>query len=114
MDNKNKELTEQLNNVNTNLDKLKKYVIRLDNLLNHLSSIDDSLKTLVWVQSATLSMNRENMKKLNDTTLKMMSSFSTLSQSDDNSDDDKNDDTNDVPNDVLVHDEDIKKEQDGE
>ena len=32
MDNQNKELTEQLNNVNTNLDKLKKYVIRLDNL----------------------------------------------------------------------------------
>lgn len=114
MDNQNKELTEQLNNVNTNLDKLKKYVIRLDNLLNHLSSIDDSLKTLAWVQSATLSMNQENMKKLSDTTTKMISSFSALSQSDDNSSDDKNDDTNDVPNDVLVHDEDIKKEQDGE
>lgn len=114
MDNQNKELTEQLNNVNTNLDKLKKYVIRLDNLLNHLSSIDDSLKTMAWVQSATLSMNQENMKKLNDTTNKMISSFGALSRSDDNSDDDKNDDTNDVPNDVLVHDEDIKKKQDGE
>lgn len=56
----------------------------------HLESIDDSLKTLAWVQSATLSMNRENMKKLSDTTNKMMSSFSSLSQSDDNSDDDKN------------------------
>ena len=110
MDNQNKELTEQLNNVNTNLDKLKKYVIRLDNLLNHLSSIDDSLKTMAWVQSATLSMNRENMKKLNDTTNKMMSSFGALSRSDDNSEYD----TNDVPSDVLVHDEDIKKEQDGE
>ena len=80
----------------------------------HLESIDDSLKTLEWVQSATLSMNRENMKKLNDTTTKMISSFGALSRSDDNSEDDKNDDTNDVPNDVLVHDEDIKKEQDGE
>lgn len=100
MDNQNKELTEQLNNVNTNLDKLKKYVIRLDNLLNHLSSIDDSLKTLVWVQSATLSMNKENMKKLNDTTNKMMLNFGSLLQSDDNSDDD----TNDVPSDALVHD----------
>lgn len=63
----------------------------------HLASIDDSLKTLAWVQSATLSMNRENMKKLNDTTNKMMSSFSSLSQSDDNSDDDKNN----VPSDKL-------------
>ena len=63
----------------------------------HLSSIDDSLKTLAWVQSATLSMNRENMKKLSDTTNKMISSFSALSQSDDNSEDDKNN----VPSDVL-------------
>lgn len=114
MDNQNKELTEQLNNVNINLDKLKKYVIRLDNLLNHLSSIDDSLKTMAWVESANLSMNRENMKKLSDTTNKMISSFGSLSQSDDNSSDDTNDDTKDVPNDVLVHDEDIKNEQDGE
>lgn len=110
MDNQNKELTEQLNNINTNLDKLKKYVIRLDNLLNHLSSIDDSLKTLAWVQSATLSMNEENMKKLNDTTNKMISSFSALSQSDDNSDDD----TNDVPSDALVYSNDIKREHGGE
>lgn len=64
---------------------------------NHLSSIDDSLKTLAWVQSATLSMNRENMKKLNDTTSKMISSFSSLSQNDDNSEDDKND----VPKNAL-------------
>lgn len=56
---------------------------------HHLESIDDSLKTLAWVQSATLSMNRENMKKLNDTTNKMMSSFSALSRSDDNSEDDE-------------------------
>ena len=63
----------------------------------HLESIDDSLKTLAWVQSATLSMNEENMKKLNDTTNKMISSFSALSQSDDNSDNDKND----VPEDAL-------------
>lgn len=97
MDNQNKELTEQLNNVNTNLDKLKKYVIRLDNLLNHLSSIDDSLKTLVWVQSSQLSMNEENMKKLSDTTTEMISSFSALSQNDDNSEDDKNN----VPSDEL-------------
>ena len=80
----------------------------------HLESIDDSLKTLAWVQSATLSMNQENMKKLSDTTNKMISSFGALSQSDDNSEYDTNNDTNDVPNDVLVHDEDIKKEQDGE
>ena len=100
MDNQNKELTEQLNNVNDNLDKLKKYVIRLDNLLNHLSSIDDSLKTLVWVQSATLSMNKENIKDLKDTTSKMMLNFGSLLQSDDNSDDD----TNNVPSDALVHD----------
>ena len=64
---------------------------------NHLESIDDSLKTLAWVQSATLSMNEENMKKLNDTTYKMMSSFSALSRFDDNSDDDKNE----VPKNVL-------------
>ena len=76
----------------------------------HLESIDDSLKTLAWVQSATLSMNKENMKKLNDTTTKMISSFSTLSQSDDNSEDD----TNDVPKNALVYNNDIKREQDGE
>ena len=110
MDNQNKELTEQLNNVNDNLDKLKKYVIRLDNLLNHLSSIDDSLKTMAWVQSATLSMNRENMKKLSDTTSKMISSFGTLSRSDDNSEDDENE----VPNDALVYRNDIKREHGGE
>lgn len=63
----------------------------------HLASIDDSLKTLAWVQSATLSMNKENMKKLSDTTNKMISSFSALSQNDDNSEDD----TNEVPKDVL-------------
>ena len=63
----------------------------------HLESIDDSLKTLAWVQSSTLSMNRENMKKLSDTTNKMISSFSAFSQSDDNSEDD----TNDVPSDAL-------------
>lgn len=110
MDNQNKELTEQLNNVNDNLDKLKKYVIRLDNLLNHLSSIDDSLKTLAWVQSATLSMNKENMKKLSDTTNKMISSFGTLSRSDDNSDDDNNK----VPENALVYNNDIKREHGGE
>lgn len=74
---------------------------------NHLSSIDDSLKTLAWVQSANLSMNRENMKKLNDTTTKMISSFGALSQNDDNS----SDDTNDVPSDVLVYSNDIKRER---
>lgn len=76
----------------------------------HLESIDDSLKTLAWVQSATLSMNRENMKKLSDTTNKMMSSFGALSQSDDNSEDD----TNDVPEDALVYSNDIKKEGNGD
>lgn len=110
MDNQNKELTEQLNDINTNLDKLKKYVSRLDNLLNHLGSIDDSLKTLVWVQSATLSMNKENIKDLKDTTSKMMLNFGSLLQSDDNSEDDKND----VPSDALVYNNDIKREQDGE
>lgn len=73
----------------------------------HLASIDDSLKTLAWVQSATLSMNRENMKKLNDTTDKMISSFGTLSRSDDNSYDDKNE----VPEDALVYNNDIKRER---
>ena len=63
----------------------------------HLESIDDSLKTLAWVQSATLSMNRENMKKLSDTTNKMISSFGALSRSDDNSEND----TNEVPEDAL-------------
>lgn len=77
---------------------------------NHLESIDDSLKTLAWVQSATLSMNRENMKKLSDTTSKMISSFGALSRSDDNSEYD----TNNVTEDVLVYSNDIKKEQDGE
>ncbi|WP_323074602.1 hypothetical protein [Limosilactobacillus reuteri] len=71
----------------------------------HLASIDDSLKTLAWVQSATLSMNKENMKKLSDTTTKMISSFSALSRSDDNSEDDKND----VPSDALVYNNDIKR-----
>ena len=55
-------------------------------------------------------MNKENMKKLNDTTTKMISSFSAFSQSDDNSEDDKNN----VPEDVLVYNNDIKREQDGE
>lgn len=55
----------------------------------HLESIDDSLKTLAWLQSATLSMNKENMKKLSDTTNKMISSFGALSQNDDNSENDK-------------------------
>ena len=74
------------------------YKKELYNSINqHLASIDDSLKTLAWVQSATLSMNRENMKKLNDTTTKMISSFSALSQNDDNS----SDDTNDVPKNAL-------------
>lgn len=77
---------------------------------NHLESIDDSLKTLAWVQSATLSMNRENMKKLSDTTNKIISSFGALSRSDDNSDDDKNN----VPEDVLVYNNDIKREHGGE
>ena len=76
----------------------------------HLESIDDSLKTLAWVQSATLSMNKENMKKLSDTTNKMMSSFSALSRSDDNSEDD----TNDVPSDVLVYNNDIKRARNGD
>ena len=76
----------------------------------HLESIDDSLKTLAWVQSATLSMNRENMKKLSDTTNKMMSSFNALSRSDDNSEND----TNDVPESVLVYNNDIKREHGGE
>lgn len=85
----------------------------------HLASIDDSLKTMAWVQSATLSMNEENMKKLNDTTNEMISMFGALSQNDDNSDDD----TNDVPEDALVYSNaedalpysnDIKRERDGE
>ena len=76
----------------------------------HLESIDDSLKTLAWVQSATLSMNKESMKKLSDTTNKMISSFSALSRSDDNSEND----TNEVPKDALVYSNDIKREQDGE
>lgn len=76
----------------------------------HLSSIDDSLKTLAWVQSATLSMNQENMKKLNDTTNKMISSFGALSRSDDNSENDKND----VPSDVLVFSNDIKRAGNGD
>ena len=77
---------------------------------NHLASIDDSLKTLAWVQSATLSMNRENMKKLFDTTTNMISSFSALSQSDDNSENDKNN----VPKNALVYSNDIKREHGGE
>lgn len=85
----------------------------------HLASIDDSLKTMAWVQSATLSMNEENMKKLNDTTTKMISSFGALSRSDYNSEDD----TNDVPSDALVYsnaedalpyNNDIKRERKGE
>lgn len=77
---------------------------------NHLASIDDSLKTLAWVQSATLSMNKENLKKLSDTTTKMISSFGALSQNDDNSEDDKNN----VPEDALVYSNDIKRERKGE
>lgn len=76
----------------------------------HLESIDDSLKTLAWVQSATLSMSKENMKKLSDTTNKMISSFGSLSQSDDNSEDDENE----VPKDALVYRNDIKREHGGE
>lgn len=76
----------------------------------HLESIDDSLKTLAWVQSATLSMSKENMKKLSDTTNKMISSFGSLSQYDDNSENDEND----VPSDVLVYSNDIKRERNGD
>ncbi|MFR0541823.1 hypothetical protein ACLUXR_00500 [Limosilactobacillus reuteri subsp. suis] len=61
---------------------------------------------MAWVQSATLSMNEENMKKLSDTTTKMISSFSALSQNDDNSDDD----TNGVPSDALVYSNDISRD----
>lgn len=68
----------------------------------HLASIDDSLKTMAWVQSAILSMNRENMKKLNDTTTKMISSFCDKALNDDNSEDDTND--------VVVYNNDIKRE----
>lgn len=76
----------------------------------HLESIDNSLKTLVLVQSATFSMNKKNMKKLSDTTNKMISSFGALSQNDDNSEND----TNDVPEDALVYSNDIKKEGNGD
>ena len=51
----------------------------------HLNSIDDSLKTLLWVQSAQLLINRKNMKKLSDTTSRMMSQLGSLSLNDDNS-----------------------------
>ena len=59
---------------------------------NHLASIDDSLKTLAWVQSATLSMNKE---------------------------DDTNDVPEDAllysnAEDALPYNNDIKREQDGE
>ena len=56
----------------------------------HLNSIDDSLKTLLWVQSAQLLINRKNMKKLSDTTSRMMSQLGSLSLNDDNSINDKN------------------------
>ena len=63
----------------------------------HLNSIDDSLKTLLWVQSAQLLINRKNMKKLSDTTSRMMSKLGSLSLNDDNSINDKNE----VPDNAL-------------
>ena len=63
----------------------------------HLNSIDDSLKTLLWVQSAQLLINRKNMKKLSDTTSRMMSQLGSLSLNDDNS----INDTNEVPDNAL-------------
>ena len=63
----------------------------------HLNSIDDSLKTLLWVQSAQLLINRKNMKKLSDTTSRMMSQLGSLSLNDDNSINDKNE----VPENAL-------------
>ncbi|CUR37082.1 hypothetical protein [Limosilactobacillus reuteri] len=63
----------------------------------HLNSIDDSLKTLLWVQSAQLLINRKNMKKLSDTTSRMMSQLGSLSLNDDNSINDKNE----VPDNAL-------------
>ena len=63
----------------------------------HLKSIDDSLKTLLWVQSAQLLINRKNMKKLSDTTSRMMSQLGSLSLNDDNSINDKNE----VPDNAL-------------
>lgn len=63
----------------------------------HLNSIDDSLKTLLWVQSAQLLINRKNMKKLSDTTSRMMSQLGSLLLNDDNSINDKNE----VPDNAL-------------
>ena len=63
----------------------------------HLNSIDNSLKTLLWVQSSQLLINRKNMKKLSDTTSRMMSQLGSLSLNDDNSINDKNE----VPDNAL-------------
>ena len=79
------------------IEKFKENIDLYKEINRHLNSIDDSLKTLLWVQSAQLLINRKNMKKLSDTTSRMMSQLGSLSLNDDNSINDKNE----VPDNAL-------------
>lgn len=66
-----------------------------EEIAKYLRSIDDSLKTITYIQSAQLSLNQQSMKKMTNTTKNLLSSFnSTLSHFDDNLDD-----QNEVPSD---------------
>lgn len=67
----------------------------------HLESIDDSLKTLAWVQSATLSMNKEDdTNDVPEDALVYSNAEDALPHSN--------------AEDVLGYSNDIKREQDGE
>ena len=71
-----------------------------EEIAKYLRSIDDSLKTITYIQSAQLSLNQQSMKKMTNTTKNLLSSFnSALSHFDDNLDD-----QNEVPSDALVSD----------
>ena len=74
-----------------------------EEIAKYLRSIDDSLKTITYIQSAQLSLNQQSMKKMTNTTKNLLSSFnSALSHCDDNLDD-----QNEVPSDALVSDDEL-------
>lgn len=73
-----------------------------EEIAKYLRSIDDSLKTITYIQSAQLSLNQQSMKKMTNTTKNLLSSFNSASHFDDNLDD-----QNEVPSDALVSDDEL-------
>ena len=48
-----------------------------EEIAKYLRSIDDSLKTITYIQSAQLSLNQQSMKKMTNTTKNLLSSFNS-------------------------------------